>query len=114
MSTSRIGSATGLAGAARRRLAVDYAIPGGLLVLHIILLVTSAMSASVTADEPLHLLAGYSSLALRDFGFSQQHHHPALGTMLNAVPLLFVHDLKVPPTARQGGNPQPWKTQFLF
>src|SRR5947207_3295040 len=82
--------------------------------IHASLLVYCARTDSVTCDEPLHLLAGYSSLALRDFGFSIAHHHPAFGTMVNAIPLLFVRDLKTPPTARQGGNPEPWKTQFLF
>src|SRR5437016_12213274 len=70
------------------------AAPVVLLAAHCLVLLCSSRTKSVTADEQLHLLAGYSSLALRDYGYSQQHHHPALGTMLNAVPLLFVKDLK--------------------
>src|SRR5205085_5249405 len=99
---------------ARGNRALALLVPAVLLAAHFTLLLTSSLTKSVPADEQLHLLAGYSSLALHDFGYSQQHHHPALGTMLNAVPLLFVKGLNLPPTARQGGDPYPWRTQFLF
>src|SRR5262245_16330300 len=101
-------------GVSVRSRAYVWLVPVVLLAAHFALLASSASVKSATADEPLHLLAGYSSLALRDFGFSQQHHHPALGAMLNAVPLLFVRDLHVPATPRQGGERQPWRTQFLY
>lgn len=41
---------------------------------------------SVTVDEPSHLVAGYTSLLLRDFRLSPDH--PPLGRMVLALPLL--------------------------
>jgi len=65
-----------------------------LLALHFGLGFMSARHKAVTADEPFHLGRGVSALFSGDFRLNVSH--PPLFNLWNALPLLFVPDLKIP------------------
>lgn len=61
----------------------------GLLAIQAALQISSVSEESQNYDEAVHLAAGYSYLKTGDFRLNREH--PALGKMLNAVPLLFLN-----------------------
>ncbi len=65
-----------------------YLALGAVCLTSAVLMITSILDESPTADEPVHLLSGY--LALKDGNFSVDPEHPFLGKELNALPLLFL------------------------
>jgi len=66
-----------------------------LLSLHFLLAYTSSSRNSVVADEPFHLARGVGELFFRDLSFGVSH--PPLINFINALPLLTIRDLKLPP-----------------
>jgi len=71
------------------------------LLVHFILLLTSASQKSVTYDEIVHLTAGYSHLKLGDFRLVTEH--PPLVFLWSSVPLLF-QDLSFPSLYEKAWN----------
>ena len=65
---------------------IFWPVAAGLLAVMGVVQVTSARMESQTYDESTHLAAGYSYLMTGDYRLN--HEHPALGKILNALPLL--------------------------
>ena len=72
---------------------IAAAICAGLLVLFGALAWTGARQASPTFDEPLHALAGWTSLKLHDHRLNDEH--PPLWKYWSALPHLFAQPLQL-------------------
>jgi 4-amino-4-deoxy-L-arabinose transferase-like glycosyltransferase len=62
------------------------AVVAAAIILHLILAAINARGSSATADEPIHLTAGYTYLTLGDYRLNPEH--PPLVKMIAALPLL--------------------------
>jgi hypothetical protein len=71
-------------------------IPLGLLAAFVASCLGAISYMSCTADEDLHLVRGIMLLKTGDYRLNR--HHPPLANVSNAIPLLFMHDLRLPST----------------
>lgn len=67
------------------RMATGRWLPAALLGIFAVSAIGSLVREGATFDEPAHLSAGYASLMLSDYRFSQEH--PPLARLLCAIPL---------------------------
>lgn len=65
-----------------------------LFIFVFLLMIGAAKQDSVTTDEGIHLLAGYTYITRYDFRLDPEH--PPFLKEIAAVPLLFFEDLKIP------------------
>jgi tetratricopeptide (TPR) repeat protein len=72
-----------------------YAGVAALLLVMWVQLALSVHGESISWDEGDHLFAGYMSVKTGDLGLNPEH--PPLVKMVAALPLLAMHDLRVPP-----------------
>ena len=72
-----------------------YAGVAALLLVMWVQLTLSVHGESISWDEGDHLFAGYMSVKTGDLGLNPEH--PPLVKMVAALPLLAMHDLRVPP-----------------
>jgi hypothetical protein len=75
---------------------VSFLIPLILIAAFVISCLGCISYMSPTRDEPCHLTRGIMLLETGDYRLNTQH--PFLANILNAIPLLFIEDLKLPST----------------
>lgn len=73
--------------AAKRSQMAFFSLSGMLLLVFCFQLVYHTVRASVTVDEPPHILAGHRHLQCGDYGINPEH--PPMAKMLAALPLAF-------------------------
>jgi hypothetical protein len=97
---------------AKRRL--HAALFGALLALFLIQGLWFIRANSQTSDEAVHLTAGYSYLARRDFRLNPEH--PPFIKELCALPLTFLYRLPFEPDARLWEQAEEWRIgrDFLY